>query len=203
MKRAESPDKTTLMPNESSAPPGSPDQHFYSLHVCGPTRDGGIRVKTSGYEGDIHYTGQDDVPPDSPDIEAWRWLHENRRAFPPIIPQNLFPGIALRFRHGPPAVRVPPSGFYFITAEWSGPAVAARMALESAHARRPLPRPLCLLDNDSPGPSEHFPQLLGLLHGWGEVFGFIDGQCDLYLALGKDPTVTERMIEFLYRDEGP
>jgi hypothetical protein len=186
------------MSEESPDPPAPPDEHYYSLHVCGPTRDGGIRVKTSGYEGDVHYTGHEEVPPDSPDIGAWRWLHENRKAFPPIIPQNLFPGIALRFRAGPPAVRVPPSGFYFISATWSGPAAAARMALESAHAGRPLPRPLYILDTDSPEPSEQFPQLMGLLHGWGEVFGFIDGHCDLYLTLGKDLTMLERMIGFLY-----
>jgi hypothetical protein len=191
------------MSEESPDPPSPPDEHYYSLHVCGPTRDGDIRVKTSGYEGDFHYTGQEEVPPDSPDIGLWRWLHENRRAFPPIIPQNLFPGIALRFRAGPPAVRVPPNGFYFISATWSGPAVAARMALESAHARRPLPRPLYILDTDSPEPSEQFPQLMGLLHGWGEVFGFIDGHCDLYLALGKDLTMFERMIGFLYRRGEP
>lgn len=157
-------------------------------------------MKTSGYEGDIHYTGQHQISRDSPDIEAWRWVHANRQSFPPIIPQDLFSGVVLTFEDGPPVPRVPPSGFYFVAAAWSGQSVAAQKALESANTTKPLPRPLHILDTDSGEPTEQFPQLVSLIHGWGELFGFTDGHCDLYLALGKDLEALDRMIEFLYRD---
>ena len=174
--------------------------HFYSLHVCGPTQVGGIDVKTSGWEGDIHYTGKHEVPPDSPDIEVWRWLHQNRNAFPAIIERDQFSGIERVFRGGPPIPNLPPTGFYFVSAAWSGGAVAAKNALEAANLRNPLPRPLHILDTDSSEPSRLFPQLVGLLHGWGELFGFIDGRCDIFLELGKDIEALESRIEFLYRE---
>jgi len=170
------------------------DEHFYSLHVCGPDQEGGISVKTSGYEGDIHYTGKHQVSQDSPDIDVWRWVHENRQSFPPIIPQELFSGIVQTFRNGPPVPQVPPNGFYLVSAASIGPAVAAQKALEFANTTTPLPRPLHILDTDSDEPSQRFPQLLGLLHGWGELFGFADGQCDLYLPLGKDLEALDRRI---------
>lgn len=77
--------------------------------------------------------------------------------------------------------------------------LAAQKALESANTKKALPRALHILGTDSDEPSERFPQLVGLLHGWGELFGFTEGRCDLYLALGKDLGVIDRMIELLYQ----
>jgi hypothetical protein len=175
------------------------DIHFYSLHVCSRDAEGGICVKTSGSEGDFRYTGEERIPPDSPDIEAWRWVHSNRNYFPPIIEQSEFSRIARVFRDGAPTPHIPADGYYFISTEWSGQAVFAQNALMNAHAKNPLPRSLHIIDNDLPDCGKLFPQLIGLLHGWGEIFGFHGGKCDLYLQLGRNTDSLDRKIEFLYK----
>lgn len=92
----------------------------------------------------------------------------------------------------------PEDGYYFVAVPCSGPTFAAREALETAHKTRPLPRPLKILDGESAEPSQHFPHLTGLLHGWGELFGFREGKCDFYQTLGKNLESLPRAIEQLY-----
>ena len=174
------------------------DTHYYSLHVCCSDNEGGIRVKTSGYDGEIHYTGEECISADSPDIDAWRWVHLNRKSFPPIIEQKEFAQIARVFREGPPEIRIPEDGYYFIEVEWSGPAKMASEVLFEAQTKRAFPRQLHIIDNDSAQSGECFPHLGGFLHGWGEIFGFSDGACDLYLRLGKDADYLAGGIKFLY-----
>jgi len=49
-----------------------------------------------------------------------------------------------------------------------------------------------------PDCGKQFPQLVGLLHGWGEIFGFDGGKCDLYLQLGRNSDSLDQQIKCLY-----
>jgi hypothetical protein len=177
--------------------------HFLWLHTCVADGDG-FRVKTSGWEsgGDIHYTGSDVIASDDRDLEVWRWIAAHRRCFPPLISRGDFANIINRSREGLPDPKVPEDGFYLISVDWSGPAVASRKAVEAANLLRPLPRPLRIINGDSDEGARLFPHLTGLFHGWGEMLGFSSGECDQFSSLGRSLESLQLSIDFLYECGG-
>lgn len=180
--------------------PGKDDhQHFLWLHTCVADGDG-FWVKTSGWEsdGDIRYSGSDSIAPDHPDFKVWQWISAHRRCFPRLISRADLANIIHRSRGRLPTPKVPEDGFYFISADWNGPAVASRKALEAANLLRPLPRPLRIIAGDSDEVAQLFPHLTGLFHGWGELFGFCSGTCDEYFSLGTSLESLESTIDYLY-----
>jgi len=155
----------------------------------------------SGYDGDIHYTGSHYIAVDSPGIGTWIWVQQNRKRFPAILSQQEFHGIERVFENGTRDTSIPGPGYYFISAEWSGPAQAAKKALLDAHSVKPLPRPIHCLDIDSDEPGQLFPHLVGLISGAGELFSFNNDACDFYMELGSRLSAIQRHIEFVRKWE--
>ena len=52
---------------------------FYYPGVSSFEPDGTLVMRASGYEGDIHWSGQHRVTPDDPDFALWCWLREGFR----------------------------------------------------------------------------------------------------------------------------
>ena len=172
---------------------------FYSFQIsAGSLEDDELVIEATGYEEDIEYDGEHQLPRSSSELGALRWFDANRSSFPPFIPQDLFSGIAAQYAQGPPEVVTPKYGLYFIITKWSGPSVAAEKAMVAANAARALPRPLFFLESDSREVDERFPHLMGLLTGKGELFGFSDGNCDLFFQLGDNLDAMSKKIETLY-----
>lgn len=164
-----------------------------------PQEDGSILVATGGWKNDEDYTSTVTIAADDPNIDVWRWVYENAAAFPQTLRQPFFEGIIKAYREGPPEISTPQNGYYFVKSEASGLVVVAMKKLEAAHASKPFPRPLYIVDGDSSEPMERFPHLAGTLSGQGELLGFVEGACDLYMHLGEDLTSLSRVIDFLYR----
>ena len=53
---------------------------FYYPGISSFRSDGTLIMRTSGYEGDIHWSGQHSVAPGDSDYELWCWMRENFRA---------------------------------------------------------------------------------------------------------------------------
>jgi len=61
------------------------DISFLWPQVSTKADDGVISTKTSGCEGDCHWTGERQFAPGGDFYEAWDWVYRNRHAFPPSI----------------------------------------------------------------------------------------------------------------------
>ena len=134
-----------------------------------------------------------------PDFQFWQWVHEHRRELPPFFEEGYISSLRHHFLSGTHSFVVPPDGVYVVTAAWSGPARMVETAFRSQLATRSMPLPVSFLSTDSTDIDTTFPQLRPFLHGWGEVFGFVGGRCDLFFAPGQHtPTITE-YIDAIYQ----
>lgn len=173
--------------------------HYFWLHECRQHDDGGFVVKTTGWKGEDHYEDEERIEDGDENVEVWKWIHESRESFPSILPAELFPNLVKTYRGNTPEIHVPADGYYFMEAKWSDHAEMARHELVATHAEKPLPRPLSLVDSKSRDAKLLFPHLACLCDGWGELIGFKDGKCDLFMQLGEDLSMLEQILDYLYR----
>ena len=147
---------TTLNPAVEGAPPvagarpltfgqkmkPSDDLTFLWPQVSTKADDGAITTKTSGYEGDCHWTGERTFTPDDEFHVVWDWVYRNRHAFPPVFDDELLVAVNAYFesdmsqRYRDSGIQIPDDPIdLFVHAYWSADSVWAESVRSVSRSR--------------------------------------------------------------------
>ena len=181
------------MPDDKS------DVRLYWPSVSGYEADGSLSFRLTGSEGDCWFTGHFPVAPDDPEFRFWAWVHDHHRTLPPFFDEYYIPSLRASFLAGNNTFAIPEDSLYVITADWSGPSLMVQTAMRQELDSRSLPLPVRYMSTDSTDIDLRFPQLRPFLHGWGEIFGFRGGRCDLFFAPGPHPSTISQTIDYLFK----
>ncbi len=174
------------------------DVRFYWPSVSGFETDGSLSFRFTGSEGDCRFTGRVPVATDNPDFKFWAWIHEHRHSLPAFFEEYYISSLRQHFLAGHQSSLMPEDSVCVVVAEWSGPARMVESAFRRELATRTLPIPVRFLSTDSADVDATFPQLRPFLHGWGEIFSFRGGRCDLFLAPGRHQSSIPLVIDSLF-----
>ena len=180
-------------------PDDDPDVRFYWPSVSGYETDGSLSFRFTGSEGDCRFTGCFPVATDDPDFQFWAWVHEHRHSLPAFFEEHYIASLRQQFLTGQQSFFMPEDCLCVVVAEWSGPARMVESTVRRELATRTLPIPVRFLNTDSAEVDAAFPQLRPFLHGWGEIFAFRGGRCDLFLAPGRHPFSISEVIDSLFK----
>ncbi|MEM9284214.1 MAG: hypothetical protein AAGA96_20545 [Verrucomicrobiota bacterium] len=177
----------------------SDDLTFLWPQVSTKADDGSITTKTSGYEGDYHWTGERTFTPDDEFHAVWDWVYGNRHAFPPVFDDDLLVAVNAYYesdmsqRYRDSGIHLPSEPIdVFVHAYWSADSVWAEQKLRDTDL---LPDNLLKID---PLPrSELWGFLMPFCHGYGEYLTFEDGRCAFYAPLGKERSAFDRYAEMI------
>jgi hypothetical protein len=175
------------------------DVRLYWPSVSGYETDGSLSFRFTGSERDCRFTGGFPVATDDPDFQFWAWIHEHRHSLPEFFEEYYIPSLRQHFLAGHPSFLMPEDILCVVVAEWSGPARMVESAFRRELMTRTLPMPVRFLSTDSAEVDATFPQLRPFLHGWGEIFVFRGGRCDLFLAPGRHPSSISKVIDCLFK----
>jgi hypothetical protein len=176
---------------------------FLWPHVSTKAADGVISTKTSGYEGDCHWTGERQFAPSDEFYEVWDWVYRNRHVFPPVFNDDLLVAVnayyesdkSRRYRHGIQISREP--HHLFVHAYWSADSVWADQKLQDHEL---LPKEVLKID---PLPrNETWGFLMPFCHGYGEYFIFEDHRCQFYAPLGKERAAFDGYAAMIRQHDG-
>ena len=180
-------------------PEDESDVRFYWPSVSGFEPDGSLSFRFTGSEGDHRFTGQFPVAVDDPDFDFWSWVHQHRHSLPRFFEEYYISPLRQRFLSGQHTFAMPDDSVIVVVADWSGPARMVEAELRCELDIRGLPIPVEFLNTDSPEIDARLPQMRAFLHGWGEIFGFRGGRCDLFIAPGRHPSTISQTVDYLFK----
>jgi hypothetical protein len=180
----------------------SADISFLWPQASSKSEAGVITTKTSGYEGDCHWTGERRFLVNDEFYETWNWVFLNRHAFPPVFDDDLLVAVKAYFesdlskRYRDRGIKIP-QGHHdlFIHAYWSGDSLWAETKLKDAN----LPAPEVIKIDPLPK-NEHWGFLTPFCRGYGEYLTFEEERCTFYAPLGREKSAILGYLDMIRKD---
>ncbi len=166
---------------------------YYTPSLSKTSDENYIILKTSGWDGNVHWTGSETVGEKEPDFIAWKWIVDNSSALPEVFDSKCARRLMDygKARSWSP-LEPPAEGVYFLSSSQED-AESATNLLRAITTRSKVK----LLDIEELKPQHPHSFLRSFSDGKGELFYYANGKCSFFCALAENWESASLKIQML------